>query len=234
MEEKTIEKVYTEEVSSFHPGDRILVDGTWPAKILEMRAIDSRVVYDNPNFRTEWIENTRLTICQSYSESLRKGLTGGKWQINNRLVIIGGVGGWLLLSMMSGKFLPALSFKTILAVWTGGLVGAIVGLAYSNLLLFYAIFGNLGHTIISATARLTTENKRLMSERNDRLLRNPNDCTLYIARADLFRSVGDYKRAITDCDKALRLDPASNEARSLRAAILVAQEESVRKRSPNC
>ena len=45
---------------------------------------------------------------------------------------IGAVAGWLIMSMFYGKLLPAISLPTILAVSIGGIVGVIVGVAFSG------------------------------------------------------------------------------------------------------
>ena len=50
----------------------------------------------------------------------------------SKFFTIGAVAGWLLLSMISGKLLPALSLPTFLAVAIGGVVGVIVGAALSG------------------------------------------------------------------------------------------------------
>jgi hypothetical protein len=50
----------------------------------------------------------------------------------NKCFTIGAVAGWLLLSMISGRLLPALSLPTILAVAIGGVVGVIVGAAVAG------------------------------------------------------------------------------------------------------
>ncbi len=41
--------------------------------------------------------------------------------------IIGGVAGWLLVSMLYGHLLPVLSLPSIIAVFIGGIVGTVVG-----------------------------------------------------------------------------------------------------------
>jgi len=38
---------------------------------------------------------------------------------------VGAVAGWLLLSMISGKLLPALSLPSIITVMVGGIIGQI-------------------------------------------------------------------------------------------------------------
>ena len=50
----------------------------------------------------------------------------------NKFSAIGAVVGWLLISMIYGRLLPALSLPTFLAVAIGGVVGTIVGAALSK------------------------------------------------------------------------------------------------------
>lgn len=100
------------------------------------------------------------------------------------------------------------------------IVGVAVGaLTYALLSVRNArVFEILGALL--AGSRFTNEGKQILSEIDQKLALNPNDCISYVARADLFRSVKDYRRAIADCDKALELDPRNAEAHNLRGAIL--------------
>jgi hypothetical protein len=50
----------------------------------------------------------------------------------NKFFTVGAVAGYLLLSIISGKLLPALSLPAILAVAIGGVVGVVVGAALSR------------------------------------------------------------------------------------------------------
>ncbi len=50
----------------------------------------------------------------------------------SKFFTIGAVAGWLLLSMIYGRLLPAMSLPTILAVAIGGVVGVVVGAALSG------------------------------------------------------------------------------------------------------
>jgi hypothetical protein len=45
---------------------------------------------------------------------------------------IGGVAGWLLVSVLAGRLQPAFSLKTFLAVLIGGLLGVVVGAALTS------------------------------------------------------------------------------------------------------
>jgi hypothetical protein len=47
----------------------------------------------------------------------------------SKFFVMGAVAGWLLVSMASGRLLPALSLPTILAAFIGGVVGEIAGAA---------------------------------------------------------------------------------------------------------
>ncbi len=42
-------------------------------------------------------------------------------------IVIGGVAGWLIVSLIADKPMPALSLPTILAVVIGGIIGSIYG-----------------------------------------------------------------------------------------------------------
>ena len=43
--------------------------------------------------------------------------------------VIGGVAGWLLVSMLAGRLIPVFSLPTIIAVAIGGIIGQVVGFA---------------------------------------------------------------------------------------------------------
>ncbi len=46
--------------------------------------------------------------------------------------VIGGVAGWLLVSLFAGRLMPVLSLPTIIAIAVGGIIGQVVGSAIAG------------------------------------------------------------------------------------------------------